>query len=51
MSPVMEAVTETEKTAAGGAKKPPSTAMLRLDLQKSVNSSMRRCRAVDGSFR
>ena len=50
MSPVMEAV-EGSKTAANAGKKAPSLGALRLDLQKNVNSSLRRCRATDGSFR
>ena len=50
MSPVMEVV-DGSKTTGGEGKKAPSLGALRLDLQKNVNSSLRRCRATDGSFR
>jgi hypothetical protein len=44
-------VVDGSKSTAGEGKKAPSLGALRLDLQKNVNSSLRRCRATDGSFR
>ena len=50
MSPVMEAATDGVN-ASGEGKKQLSTGKLRLELQKNVNSSLRRVKATDGSFR
>jgi hypothetical protein len=41
----------SENESSEGKKGPVSKGKVRLELQKSVNTSMRRCRAADGSFR